>query len=579
MISSASQAQILNHGRRVLLAAAVCVPLLWMGGPLLRLITATALIVLAPGYLLERLLPAPRLPLLMRSALWVALSLSVVVLLYEAAWLTEFRLSTPILMAFGVFVASGAFVAAWIDLQPRYPSESPPLQNGTIWLAFGVVCLMSVSLRFTQIEGLALPPWVDSVHHALLVRISAEQGGLPIDLRPYMPIGELTYHWGFHVVAAALMQLSGVDLGNTLLWSGQLLNALHAPLAGALALLLHRKPVAALGTALSVGLLSYFPAYYLSWGRYTQLTGLLLVPALAIVWQTGLERSHWRWWVAAALLLAGLLLIHVRVLLFVLTLLAVQTVFWALRRNPTELKRAAIGICGAGMGAAILGAPWVLLLARRIVPTAVAQPENFVASNDYAAISTALLWAGDGRWLSALALLAAGWGIWRRQVGASMPVIWVGILLFFAQPALISYVLPALGAVVLIRGVETRHWPFMIAGIALLLLNPLTLDLPPTWLISGDSVVISLFLPLSVALGGGLADLSTVLRRRGGRIAMLSLPLIAVGAIALGAWGAQRQQRIVNPGTIIATAADLKAIEWGTRQYAARRTLPDQRRT
>ena len=79
---------------------------------------------------------------------------------------------------------------------------------------------------------------------------------------------------------ATTVRLAGLPLAPTMLWTGQALNALHGLSVAALATYLWRRPIAGVVAALVVGLLSIMPAYYVSWGRYTQLTGLLLLPPL-----------------------------------------------------------------------------------------------------------------------------------------------------------------------------------------------------------------------------------------------------------------------------------------------------------
>ncbi|MEI8167606.1 MAG: hypothetical protein WCG26_14585, partial [Chloroflexales bacterium] len=49
-----------------------------LAGPVGRLTVAMPLVLLAPGYLVERILPAPRPPLLARLAVWIGLSLGAV---------------------------------------------------------------------------------------------------------------------------------------------------------------------------------------------------------------------------------------------------------------------------------------------------------------------------------------------------------------------------------------------------------------------------------------------------------------------------------------------------------------------
>lgn len=559
----------LSPGRRLLLAAAFCAAAAWVAGPAARMAVAMALLLLVPGYLIERALPAPRYHLLIRVALWVALSFSAIALLYQWLWLAGLPLTSPALHLLAAALALAGLVCAWRDLERPAGDKAPA---PAIWLLFAFVCVVTLVARFQQIESLVLPAWVDSVHHALLVRLVAERGLVPTNLEPALPIPELTYHWGYHVAMGALMQLSGLDLARTLLWPGQILNALAAPLAGALALLLWRRPAAALVAALVAGLLSLFPAYYVSWGRYTQLAGLLLVPGLAAAWRAALTSGSRGWWAATAVLLAGLFLIHVRVLIFGLALLAVLGLIWAVLEGSGRLRAAAIGAGAAAVGAAALAAPWLLVLARRVLLPAVAQPQSLVAEGSYTALNQGLLWAENGRSLLALALAATLWSLWRRQVAAATIALWAGLLVLLTDLSLLGYLLPAVGVPLIGVGLSRRRWLLAGLGALLLLANPLTVRVPPIWAISGDSVVIVLFLPISAAIGGAAAGLLAVARGRGGRIAALAGPAFAAAVIGLAAWGAYDQRDVLNQTTVIADAADLAAIEW-----VSANTSPDAR--
>src|SRR5262249_29187342 len=161
-----------------------------------------------------------------------------------------------------------------------------------------------------EIRDEVLPLWVDPVHHALLIRIVAETGAIPLSLRPYVPADELPYHWGYHVLLATLMQLSGLALPQAILSGGQVLNTLHALTVAALAAVVWRSRMAALAAAIVVGLVSLMPAYLVTWGRYTLIEGLLLLPPLIMVALSGLRRPRPAAWAHVALLMAGLLLTH-----------------------------------------------------------------------------------------------------------------------------------------------------------------------------------------------------------------------------------------------------------------------------
>jgi hypothetical protein len=574
--------------RRLLLVVAFCCLAAWLAGPAVRLPLAMALLGLGPGYLLERALFPARPHLLIRLALWVGLSLSLVALVFQWLWPLGLSLGGPSLGLLALALAFAALLVAWRDLAPsghslsRSPARlltlSPsrslalwpsgplalsPSRPLALWLLLALITALTVWTRFEQIEGLALPAWVDSVHHTLMVRVALESGAAPTSLEPYMPVASLPYHWGYHVFVAAVIGLSGVALADGVLWSGQILNALHAPLAGAFAMVLWRRPLAAVGAALAVGLISSMPAYYLSWGRYTQLTGLLLLPGLAFAWSRGLEGGERRAWAAAALLLAGLSLIHMRVTVFALVLLAAQSLVWAAETAPRNVGSRVLGAVLTGLGAAFLASPWLALLARRALLPAVAAPSTLLLGDGYDVLNLAILWIGHNRWLGAIALLALLLGLWRRISAAAVLPIWVAGLFLLANPRLLGYLLPALGAALLLRAIVARSLPGALAAVGCMLLGQPAFAIPSTWLLNNDSVVISLFLPLGAAVGGGAALLYEAATRaphtsirRG--IAPLGLALM----LALAGWGAMQLRSVVNENTVIATPADRAAVAW-----------------
>lgn len=584
----------LTTGRRVLLAALACAAALWLAGPAARLLPAMALVVLAPGFLVERLLPGPQPHPLARFALWIGLGLGLVPLLYQWLWALGLPLTDGLLAVIAGMLGLGATGMAWRDLgalpatdqadretgsRGTTPIGAPgllvSLSPGCFWSLLALIVALTVWTRFEQIRGLALPAWVDSVHHALLVRVAVETQGAPLSLAPFMPIEQLPYHWGYHVLAATLLRLSGLGLPETMLWSGQLLNALHAPLAGALALVLWRRPGAAIGAALVAGLISTMPAYYVSWGRYTQLTGLLLLPGLALAWDRGLAGGRgagWHW-ASAGLLLAGLSLIHVRALAFALALLAAQSLVAMAGLSRRELRAPAIGAARAGLVAGLLAAPWLLLLASRALLPAVSRPSSLVLEGGYNILNLAILWVGHNRWLAALALLALLWGLWRRVPGAAVLALWVGALLAMANPRLLGYLLPALGIGLLIAGLLGRRWNLGLVGVAALAGGPWLLRTPSTWLLNNDAVVISLFLPLSAAIGGGADGLLVAARAARTPLLRRVAPALAgVAVVGVAVWGAWQLRSVLNENTVLATPADRAAVEW-----AAANTPPDAR--
>jgi hypothetical protein len=435
------------------------------------------------------------------------------------------------------------------------------------------VLVLTLWTRFAQIDRIALPLWVDSVHHALLVRVAAESGQAPISLLPYLPVENLPYHWGYHVLTATLLQLSGLSLPNVMLWSGQILNALHGMTAAALTTLFWRRSLAGVVAALVVGLLSIMPAYYVSWGRYTQLTGLLMLPAVVAAWYIALQSGSRRWFVWVALLLAGLVLVHVRVLIFALCLMAMISLVWMARQPWSTLWQRARWAVLSAAAVVLLSLPWLWNVAVHVLLPAVAEPQTLVSSPGYNTINTGLLWTSGNRLLAAVALMVALWAVWRRRSAAAVLVGWVALLFGLANLWLASYVLPLVGGGLVVAAIMYRRWLVALVGIGLLLLNPWLVTFPALWLLNNETVIISLFLPMGVLIGGGVLllwqRLSTL---RLPRWRMVSQATVAAALCVLALWGTWNLREVVNSKTVLATRADLAAIEW-----ARTHTPPDAR--
>lgn len=541
----------LSAGRRWLLSGLV-IGLLVAMTPTGQVVLATAFWLIAPGYLLERYLPGARPHWLLRIALWVGIGLSILPLVY--LWTTAIGGAvTPSVLIGGAFLlAISTGVAAWHDLAAVHDRPS-----AATWVLLTIL-VITAGLRAVQIADLAFPPWVDSVHHALMIRVAAETGRVPWTLTPYLPVVDMPYHWGYHVLIAAAWQLSGGELPDVMLWSGQFLNWLQSVTAAALALLYWRRPVAASVAAVIVGCISWMPAYYISWGRYTQLSGLLLLVGLAISWHywlhTGDRRERIGWLALIILTATGLSLVHMRVFVFGGALIAADSLVWCMRQSRRTISIYA-GLAGlVGVGVALLAAPWWWLILRRILLPAAVGEQSLTTGGSYARLSYDLMWIGPNEWLVALALLGALLGVARRQRATTILTLWVGGLVVLTNPWQISFVLPSVGVIVLIGSVVQRRWRWAGIGLLLLAINPATVHLPFLWLLPVDIAAISLFLPLSSLIGGGTALIWP--SRRWLQISG------ACALIGVALWGAQQQRNIVNPITVLATADDRVAMRW-----------------
>ena len=135
-------------------------------------------------------------------------------------------------------------------------------------MAIGLTAIVAFT-RIRQIENIVLPLWVDSVHHTMIVRLLVDHGRLPDSYAPFIPQSSFYYHWGFHVAGAFVAWLSGLtsaaEVPRMILGLGQLLNVLIFFAVYCAGAALFRSRLTALLAATLATLVSFFPAYYVSW--------------------------------------------------------------------------------------------------------------------------------------------------------------------------------------------------------------------------------------------------------------------------------------------------------------------------
>jgi hypothetical protein len=471
--------------------------LTYLSGSAGRVLVAGLVVLLVPGYLAWAALGRDvRLPPLVVPALWLGLSLSLIPIQFLWSSLLGLRL-LPIVLQLEAIGLS--LLAAWIAFRSR-PARSIPLWLG---LSFGAVLGLIALTRLLQIRGVALPLWVDSVHHTLLVRVVGETGRIPRSLEPYLPVPDLVYHWGYHVTSASWWGLARVPLAPMMLWSGQMLNAAVAIAVYGLGAYLARSPRVGLLAAGTAGLLSLLPAYYVTWGRYTQLTGLLLLPALVIASMALAERDRmsWRLVAATSILAAGLFLVHYRVLVFYLAWMLPYGVMLVARR-PRRIGALAGRFAIVGVLAGMLAAPWLVVMMRRIFLPVAAEPSRMVGSDTYNSIEWTLLGFGNSPLLYAVALM--------------------GILIAFPQ----------------------RRWRMIVVagwlGVMVLLANPSLIGLPTSWFINNHSVIITIFMPVALLVGYAAHHITRWLEHRAPvelQWAPLGILLVVIGSLLAQQWG------------------------------------------
>ena len=400
-----------------------------------------------------------------------------------------------------------------------------------------LIFLFSLALRLVMVRDLAGPPWVDSVHHALLVRLIMSDGGFPTSYAPYLQSEHAAYHSGFHASAAIFQWMSGLDLIDGLQLYGQVINAAVVVIVYLLARRLGSGPLGANLAALAAGIFTPMPAYYTSWGRYSQLAGILILPASFAFLQAAVHTHQEQRSKAApgAILLAGLALgglalSHYRVAAFWL-LLAIcwMAIRWFVSTSGSRRKvilQDMLGISLVGILAFLLTLPWWPNAYSDLI-----QPWGMLFAQPKAQDFTPLTWAfqnsATGRPITLLAGAAFIIAFLRRQ-GATQAII--------------------LGM-----------W---ILGM-LLLANLRALGLPGAGFVNSLSVEITLFLPITILAGSLLARLingiNVVVPYKFTSLYAFttSLALLIVTLVA-----SPRLITILNSTTFLLRQADRPALAW-----------------
>lgn len=442
----------------------------------------------APGWLALALAGSSRRGV-ERLALAVGLSLAIwpLALLWTtlAGWSWSATSAQVTLLVLTGLAATSALHAASIAARRRRPDVAS-------WSMLAVLTIAALS-RAWHARDLVVPPWVDGYHHTLITRLITTAGAVPSGFEPYLAVERFYYHFGFHAVAAEVAWTAGVSEARAVLWVGQALNVLAVPAAYLLARVLGARRLSAVLAAAVPAALYWFPAYYLSWGRYTQLAGLVMLPAACVLLHDALRspggqarqtddeedvsaslsrpsgprsrlRAWWRDWrpvLAAGTCAAGLFLTHYRVAvayaLGALVLLAGMSV---VRRLPW---RAAVDAVVVAVVALLLAGPWLVRVGSTGVATlAAASPTWYAGPPEVDQVPA-----------------------WLFTIGAN------GVLLRLAGLGLV---------VAMLRGRQSAWLVAVFLGLLAFALNPSLTGLPPSWIVPRFAVAIAAWLPVAVGL-------------------------------------------------------------------------------
>ena len=335
---------------------------------------------------------------------------------------------------------SGWLAYAWLRRNGR--STVPPLltqghsllPTTLLWLVAGATAAVSL----WALRSVVVQPGSDGYHHTLFAQVIAEQGMLPATLAPLTSLLTFTYHFGYHVLVAVLNWMTGISVIALTPIIAQLLKAGMALAAAFLAEALGARRSGSVVTAAVVGLICVFPAYYVNWGRNTQLTGLMLLAVLlGIIWLWCSAPPRWPTAGLVAVLAVGLALAHYRVTLMAAIgcALIVAAHGWQARWRWGVWRQRAPHMAGMVLGALLLISPWVwhVWSSRNLgYSAAIAEPQASFFALDRLG-SLVLSYSTNWPLLIVYAVVLV-YGLWKRELGIWVMTLWALALYVLSQP-------------------------------------------------------------------------------------------------------------------------------------------------
>ena len=483
---------------------------------------AVALILfLGPGYGLLSFHPRHR-DYDVTQTMTLSIGLSIAFWSVLLAWLHAFRvvltpLSTLIILSAG-WLLGLMRARPWRWTRPGLTTILAQLDRSRL-LLWGVLAL-SAGVSLWALRHAVAGLGSDSYHHTLIAQMIVDRGMLPDNYEPYAPIVTFTYHFGFHGVVAAMAWLTGLTPLVLTPIMGQILMAVAALSVAYFTEVTTRDKWAATVSAAIAGLISVFPAFFVNWGRDTQLTGLVMLPLfMGILWEWA-ETDHLSPPVPLiGLLAAGIALVHYRV-----TLMAASGVVVLMGLNEMSrgihwprVKQLVGGLIVAALIATLLTAPWVwVVLSSGRQGYAVDLGKPALSAFMLSRLGDRALYYPNNWILIGLVFAAILTGIWLRERLVMGLTLWSVVMLVASGPRFAGVIMDTV------------------------------------------SVVVSLYFPAAVAIGWWVGQLVARMRTRWrfapwiAGLAMAALSLRGILAIA----------NIADPDAAYVGAQDLPAMAW-----------------
>lgn len=421
---------------------------------------------------------------------------------------------TPLLLGLLLGVCLGAVLAGLIRRRGAF---------SWYWLlalfGFGVV----IAWRLWQARELIMPNWVDSQHHVLIIRKIIEARGLPSTLEPYLP-GPFYYHFGFHALAALFSVLSGLDPAQSTLIFGQIISAGISLGVYSLVKSLSKDWRAALLAALAVTFATKMPGYYLTWGRYTLLVGVLLL-TLAMAEIVRARQRHDSWWqlVELTLLTAGTLLSHYLGAFLLALFFVIYGAEWLIKsiRAKNWDWKWILSLAAPALVGLLFASRWYLRIWKYSImhDKGITVPAHGLAWNaDLWEYLSFLVGPASGYTLAILAIIGLGWALTKS------------------------------------RWVKFGAWAALLMVLAL----PFGLEI---FSFRSDYFGLVVFIPVAVLSAGLAVDLTAQVKPTKKTRTTLGV-VFGVACLVLAGWGGWLNRDVVNDTTVLVTEADMHALEW-----------------
>lgn len=423
----------------------------------------------------------------------------------------------------GAGLVSGfSLVSLGLGFWLRRGAARPSMRSLSAGLVFAIGL---VGWRVFQTRMLAFPNWVDSVHHALIVKQFMRWGGIPPAIQLDSP-APFYYHFGYHLTTAVFGGLNQLEADRAVMLSGLVLYVLLMLSVRLLARSLGLDEKSAWLSGLLISFALYMPAYYLSWGRYPLLSGLVVLAAAiaAAVEMISGEGNQGRMGLRMAMLTAGLALTHYLALLLLGYFVAAMAVDHLMRLACGHRWRGSAerwGVLGISLAAGVaLALPWLLPMLRANAALAGMRPGMTGGDAWNFRGFFSLLKPEFSLTLMGIAVLPLLGALFCRQMRSL--TLWTLLLLFFSMPF------------------APQPGPF----------RP-------------DLFAIVLCLPASILLGWGWSVvfewIGSRVNRRWAIAGQTAWRLAALLTVGLGVYFSRS---LINPETVIATADDRRALDW-----------------